>query len=339
MKSHLLGVGVPREDVTIAARSLGCLVMSSPFKYLGVMVGGNMSLTKSWDGVIGKLSSRLSKWKRNTLSIGGWLTLLKSVLGSTPIYTMSLYKVPKSILHSMESIRRKFFYGAIDDNKKITWVSWSNGHAISNVHAFHSSLWKTIIREVAAIKAQGVDLLSHCRIRVGNGSRTKFWTDTWIGDNSPLDELLFFHEKCVFRGGEEEWVWDLNNDGDFCVKEVRRMLDDFFLPKSEMATRWVKCVPAKVNVFAWRVWLDRLPTRLNLIRRNIKVLSSLCPVCLNDHEDVSHLMFKCSLASDISRRICCWWDLSWSPLSSYLDWLSDGSRISGWKDDYQSLKP
>lgn len=89
-----------------------------------------------------------------------------------------------------------------------------------------------------------------------------------------------------------------------------------------MATRWVKCIPAKVNIFAWRVWLDRLPTRLNLTQRNIQVLSSLCPICLNDHEDVSHLLFKCSLASDISRRLCRWWDLSWSPLSSYLDWLS-----------------
>ncbi|GJR09724.1 RNA-directed DNA polymerase, eukaryota [Tanacetum coccineum] len=314
MKSHLLDVGVPREDVTIAARSLGCLVMSSPFKYLGVM------------------------WKHNTLSIGRRLTLLKYVLGSTSIYTMSLYKVPKSILHSMESIRRKFFYGANDDNKKITWVSWSKvlaakeygglgvssfyalnrgllfkwvwrflskdnslwsrvissiyGDQISNMDAFHSSLWKTIIREVAAIKAQRVDLLSHCRIRVGNGSRTKFWTDTWIGDTPlylcfpriyALDSAkdCFVVEKLngslsdsfrrIVRGGVEEfqlaqlkllidtvilspsedrWVWDLNNDGDFCVKEVRRMLDDFFLPKSEMATRWVKCVPAKVNVFA-----------------------------------------------------------------------------------------
>nr|GEZ45442.1 RNA-directed DNA polymerase, eukaryota [Tanacetum cinerariifolium] len=125
MKSNFLGVGVSREAVSIAARNIGCLVTSTPFKYLGVMVGGNMYLTKSWDAILGKLKSRLSKWKQNTLSIGGRLTLLKSVLGSTHIYAMSLYKTPKSVLHSMESIRRKFFYGANDDIKKITWISWS----------------------------------------------------------------------------------------------------------------------------------------------------------------------------------------------------------------------
>ncbi|GJT78987.1 RNA-directed DNA polymerase, eukaryota [Tanacetum coccineum] len=228
-KSHLLGVGVPRESANTTARRLGCLVMSAPFKYLGVMVGGNMALVKSWDDVIGKLNSRLSKWKRNSLSIGGRLTLLKSVLGSTPIYSMSLYKVPKSVLHSMEVIRRKFFYGVNGDDTKITWVSWPkvlaakeygglgvssfyalnrallfkwiwrfisqdnslwfrvifsiHGSNLSSVDAFHTSLWKSIVWEVFSLNSQGIDLLSHCRIRVGNGYRTRFWKDKWIGDN------------------------------------------------------------------------------------------------------------------------------------------------------------
>ncbi|GKA28943.1 RNA-directed DNA polymerase, eukaryota, reverse transcriptase zinc-binding domain protein [Tanacetum coccineum] len=40
-----------------------------------------------------------------------------------------------------------------------------------------------------------------------------------------------------------------------------------------------KFIPIKINVFAWRVYLDRLPTRLNLNRRNIQVLDQSCPVC------------------------------------------------------------
>nr|GEV00511.1 RNA-directed DNA polymerase, eukaryota [Tanacetum cinerariifolium] len=69
-KSHLLGVGISPEIVNAAAMSLGCLVMRALFKYLGAMVGGNMSLVKSCDEIIGKLNSRLSKWKCSTLSIG-----------------------------------------------------------------------------------------------------------------------------------------------------------------------------------------------------------------------------------------------------------------------------
>nr|GFA45407.1 RNA-directed DNA polymerase, eukaryota, reverse transcriptase zinc-binding domain protein [Tanacetum cinerariifolium] len=100
--------------------------------FKGVMVRGNMSLVKSWDEIIGKLNSRLSKWKCSTLSIGGRFTLLKSVLGSSPIYTMSLYKVPKSVLNEMESIRRKFFYGSHGAVNKITWVKWSKVLAAKN---------------------------------------------------------------------------------------------------------------------------------------------------------------------------------------------------------------
>ncbi|GJY36621.1 RNA-directed DNA polymerase, eukaryota [Tanacetum coccineum] len=40
---HLLGVGVSNDATVAAATNLGCAIMKAPFKYLGVMVGGNMS--------------------------------------------------------------------------------------------------------------------------------------------------------------------------------------------------------------------------------------------------------------------------------------------------------
>ena len=104
--------------------------------------------------------------------------------------------------------------------------------------------------------------------------------------------------------------------------DVRNYLDDFFLPKDARGTRWVKSIPIKINIFAWRVSLDRLPSRVNLIRRGIHVPSSVCPICSFEDEDISHLLFRCSMASDIHRMICRWWDLPWSHLGSYTDWLS-----------------
>ncbi|GKD37778.1 RNA-directed DNA polymerase, eukaryota [Tanacetum coccineum] len=62
-KSNLLGVGVTGSLVNEAAASIGCSVMKAPFKYLGVMVGGNMSKINAWDDMVGKIKSRLSKWK------------------------------------------------------------------------------------------------------------------------------------------------------------------------------------------------------------------------------------------------------------------------------------
>ncbi|GJY19255.1 hypothetical protein Tco_0390746 [Tanacetum coccineum] len=77
--------------------------MSNKFRYLGVMVGEYSSRIKAWDDVILKLRSRLSKWKVKTLSIGGRLTLLKSVLGASPIYNMSIFKVPTGMIRDSGS--------------------------------------------------------------------------------------------------------------------------------------------------------------------------------------------------------------------------------------------
>ncbi|GKA62013.1 hypothetical protein Tco_0761532 [Tanacetum coccineum] len=61
---------------------------------------------------------------------------------------------------------------------------------ISGIHgsnaqlsAAHSSLWKSIINSTNSLKEQGVDILSHFKIRIGNGLRTSFWKDLWVGDS------------------------------------------------------------------------------------------------------------------------------------------------------------
>ncbi|GKC44737.1 hypothetical protein Tco_1062459 [Tanacetum coccineum] len=94
-----------------------------PFSYLGVKVGiVSPSRRKAWDEIIGKVSNRLSKWKIKTLSIGGRLTLIKSVLTSLPLYHMSLYKAPLGVLRDLESLRRKNFNGADINEKRFSMI-------------------------------------------------------------------------------------------------------------------------------------------------------------------------------------------------------------------------
>ena len=123
LKSQVLGVGVPRFVVEQAASTIGCSVMNNQFTYLGVKVGEVTSHHKAWEDIIHKLTSRLSKWKVKTLSIGGRLTLLKSVIGASPIYPMSIFKVPRGVLKIMEAIRNRFFNGAHISDRKITWAA------------------------------------------------------------------------------------------------------------------------------------------------------------------------------------------------------------------------
>ena len=79
-KSKVFGIGVSGTKIDNYARILGCEKGSLPFLYLGVPVGANMSLKRNWLPIIEKTKSKLSAWKEKTLSFGGRLTLIQSVL-------------------------------------------------------------------------------------------------------------------------------------------------------------------------------------------------------------------------------------------------------------------
>ncbi|GJX79556.1 RNA-directed DNA polymerase, eukaryota [Tanacetum coccineum] len=123
-KSKLMGLHVDNEKLNGAALKLGCLTFKTPFNYLGSTVGGSMSRIHAWNEVVEQVKLRLSKWKMKTLSIGGRLTLLRSVLGSIPLFHMSIFKAPSGVLRKLESIRGHFFNGYDLNCNKASWVNW-----------------------------------------------------------------------------------------------------------------------------------------------------------------------------------------------------------------------
>ncbi|GKB93496.1 RNA-directed DNA polymerase, eukaryota [Tanacetum coccineum] len=58
-------------------------------------------------------------------------------------------------------------------------------------------------------------------------------------------------------------------------------------------------VPIKINIHAWKVRLDCLPTRLNLSSRGLDIPSILCPSYGVIVETTSHVFFQCELAKDL----------------------------------------
>nr|GEV31917.1 RNA-directed DNA polymerase, eukaryota [Tanacetum cinerariifolium] len=71
-----------------------------------------------------------------------------------------------------------------------------------------------------------------------------------------------------------------------------------------------------------KLFLDCLPTRSNLLLRGVNVPDSSCTVCASAQETVAHLFFSCDLSLDVSRLICRWWNVVWSPIGSFSEWLT-----------------
>nr|GEY23270.1 RNA-directed DNA polymerase, eukaryota [Tanacetum cinerariifolium] len=80
-------------------------------------------------------------------------------------------------------------------------------------------------------------------------------------EKEQLDFLLSRIDGLILINIPDRWVWSLEATCEFSLKLIRQVICDSILSKEEVTTRWVKVMPIKINVFAWRVRLDKLRTR------------------------------------------------------------------------------
>ncbi|GKD46942.1 hypothetical protein Tco_1271587 [Tanacetum coccineum] len=181
-----------------------------------------------------------------------------------PIFHMSIFKVPSSVLQRLESIRSRFFKGHDLGSNKALWVKWSNvlmpkekgGLGVSSlvIKAIHgvdgkvgkainsgaSSCWTSIVREVEVLKQQGVNFFEYLQLNMGNGESTTFWEDRWLEglDSSfrrkarggieqvQYEELSDMVNSISLTPKNDRYVWSLSNSGDFSVASFRKVIDE-----------------------------------------------------------------------------------------------------------------
>ncbi|RVW55650.1 LINE-1 retrotransposable element ORF2 protein [Vitis vinifera] len=122
-KSELIPVGEVEEMEEMAAE-LGCKVGSMPSVYLGLPLGARNKSAAVWDGVEEKMRRRLAHWKRQYISKGGRLILIKSTMASIPLYQMSLFRMPKLVARRLEKLQRDFLWGGGNLERKVHIVNW-----------------------------------------------------------------------------------------------------------------------------------------------------------------------------------------------------------------------
>ncbi|XP_016172720.1 uncharacterized protein LOC107615123 [Arachis ipaensis] len=123
-KSNLISVNCEQGWIDHACRLLGCQQAALLVRYLGISLGANPRLVKTWKPIIDKVEQKLSLWKAKVLNKAGKLVLIKSVLNSLPIYYLSLYKMPKTMADKIIALQRSFMWCKEDGNSFIPLVKW-----------------------------------------------------------------------------------------------------------------------------------------------------------------------------------------------------------------------
>ncbi|GKB94313.1 hypothetical protein Tco_0980450 [Tanacetum coccineum] len=238
------------------------------------------------------MAARLSKWKMKTLSIGGRLTLLKAVLGSMPIYHMSIFKVPMKVLQRMEFIRYHFFSGVELNSKKSIWVKWSNvlsskekgGLGVSSLYALNRAL---MFKWVWRFTTQKYSLWARV-IKAIYGEDGKIGSGLKVGYKSIWRVIVQEMEDDVWRG-------------DMALKQR--------YPRSGVEQSQLIDLMAYIEGVVLGVSPDRCVYSNSMDQSGANQGKRSCM------EE-----FDCHVAKDNFRKICRWWNVDFIEVSSFDEW-------------------
>jgi len=125
------------------------------------------------------------------------------------------------------------------------------------------------------------------------------------------------NKRLTREGGvkADKWIWRYVDSMEFSVKAAYLVLlgEENVEGEEVFASFWnLKTLPS-TQFMAWRVLCNVIPTKDNILRCGLLLISDRCPLCGVEEESVRHLFFECR----ISWRI---WGmcLKWLGLSSVL---------------------
>jgi hypothetical protein len=78
-----------------------------------------------WKIIEERLQKCLTSWKGKLLSLGERLVLINSVLTNMVLYMISLFQLPKGVLHRLNYFRSRFFWQGDSAKKKYRLTKWS----------------------------------------------------------------------------------------------------------------------------------------------------------------------------------------------------------------------
>ncbi|RVW80652.1 Protein trichome birefringence-like 5 [Vitis vinifera] len=315
-KSEIIPVGEVDEILEMAVE-LGCKVGQLPSTYLRLPLGAPNKAVCVWDGVEERMRWKLALWKRQYISKGGRITLIKSTLASMPLYQLSLFRMPRVVARRLEKLQRDFLWEGGSTERKAHLVNWERvcvgkekgGLGLRKLVHLNKALLGV---EICSCQGGDVEMCSLWQ-NMGKrnlGGRTKkangaFGVGVW---KEILKETDWCWDNMTFKVGKGTKSGFGRTLGCGDVELARRFPhSSMWLPKGVplwgiYGTRilakegiWVENVPSKLAFFAWEATWGVLT--LDRLQKRGWQFPNRCYLCGSDEENVNHLLIHCTVAS------------------------------------------
>lgn len=96
-------------------------------KYLRLPAMVGHSKIRTFDAIKSQVHRRVDGWKEKLLSQAGKeILLIKAVAQDIPLYSMSVFLLPKSLCRDLNGMMNRYWWGNQPNNKGIIWKSWTS---------------------------------------------------------------------------------------------------------------------------------------------------------------------------------------------------------------------
>ncbi|KAL5559711.1 hypothetical protein UlMin_035922 [Ulmus minor] len=249
--------------------SLGVPKVGCDEKYLGLPCFSGKNKRRLFASIKDRVWNKLSGWKSKFLSTGGREVLTKAIIQSIPTYSMSMFKLPFSLIKELHRLCAQFWWGGNNEKKRMHWCTWerlcahklNGGMGFRDMRLFNKAIlakqaWRilTCPSSLAARVLQGFYFTNSTFLQVRKTSSASFVLPT---PNRPTVDSL---------------TWHYNKRGHY--------------------TFWKLQIPAKIRIFVWKAYNDWIPTAVNLANHGVPT-HKRCLICNEANDTTTHGLWEC----------------------------------------------
>jgi hypothetical protein len=222
-KSTIYSGSISNSRLLHIAQFLGFSIGALPFVYLGVPIFKGSPKVAYFQPMADKIKAKLAAWKASLLSVAGRIELVKSVVQSMLIHSITVYSWPISLLKGLERWIKNFIWSGDIYQRKLVTVAWKffckpydeGGLGIKSLITLNEASnlklcwdflvsqedWAVLLRARTirngssinhhifsslwgSMKSEFKNVMDNSSFLLGDGNLINFWKDRWCGSHS-----------------------------------------------------------------------------------------------------------------------------------------------------------